>query len=300
MSLTEEVLKKYLQAGRIASRVREEIASQVHAGMPVIEICERVESLTRKLGGKPAFPCNVSINEVAAHYTSPPGDTLRVPEKALVKVDIGVHVDGYIADTAVTVNLGSEHEVLVQAAEAALKRALDSVHAGMKIGRLGALIENTIKLYGCKPISNLTGHSIDRYRIHAGKSLPNVSHIFSGTISAGEVYAIEPFTTLKKARGRVREAREYTIFRFLRRKSLKDVRASTLLDFIFKNYRTLPFAERWLWKRLSRAKYGDAFKRLLASGCIMAYPVFVEESNMPVAQAEHTIIVLENECIVIT
>ena len=300
MSLTEEVLKKYLQAGRIASRVREEIASQVHAGMPVIEICERVESLTRKLGGKPAFPCNVSINEVAAHYTSPPGDTLRVPEKALVKVDIGVHVDGYIADTAVTVNLGSEHEVLVQAAEAALKRALDSVHAGMKIGRLGALIENTIKLYGCKPISNLTGHSIDRYRIHAGKSLPNVSHIFSGTISAGEVYAIEPFTTLKKARGRVREAREYTIFRFLRRKSLKDVRASTLLDFIFKNYRTLPFAERWLWKRLSRAKYGDAFKKLLASGCIMAYPVFVEESNMPVAQAEHTVIVLENECIVIT
>ena len=300
MSLTEEVLKKYLQAGRIASRVREEIASQVHAGMPVIEICERVESLTRKLGGKPAFPCNVSINEVAAHYTSPPGDTLRVPEKALVKVDIGVHVDGYIADTAVTVNLGSEHEVLVQAAEAALKRALDSVHAGMKIGRLGALIENTIKLYGCKPISNLTGHSIDRYRIHAGKSLPNVSHIFSGTISAGEVYAIEPFTTLKKARGWVREAREYTIFRFLRRKSLKDARASALLNFIFKNYRTLPFAERWLWKRLSRAKYGDAFKRLLASGCIMAYPVFVEESNMPVAQAEHTVIVLENECIVIT
>ncbi|HDI42164.1 MAG TPA: type II methionyl aminopeptidase [Candidatus Bathyarchaeota archaeon] len=300
MTFAEEVLKKYLQAGEIASRVREEIAGQIHAGMPIIEICEKVEELTMKLGGKPAFPCNVSINEVAAHYTSPPGDSRQVPNKALVKVDIGVHVDGYIADTAVTVNLESEHEVLVQAAEAALKRALDSIHAGMRIGKLGTLIERTIKLYGCKPISNLTGHSIDRYRIHAGKSLPNVSHLFSGTISAGEVYAIEPFTTLKAARGRVREAKECTIFRFLRRKSLKDARASTLLDFIFKNYRTLPFAERWLWKRLSPNKYGEAFKRLLASGCIMAYPVFVEESNMPVAQAEHTVIVLENECIVIT
>lgn len=300
MTLTDEVLEKYRRAGRIAAEVRRRVAREVKAGVPIIQICERAERFIRMLGGQPAFPCNVSVNEVAAHYTSPPNDTRHIPEGALVKVDIGVHVDGYIADTATTVCLNPEYEYLVKAAEAALKRAVESIHAGMKTGELGSIIEKTIKLYGCKPISNLTGHKIDRYTIHAGVSIPNVAHRPSKTIDAVGVYAIEPFTTLKGARGLVREGREMHIFRFLRRKPLTNPRASHLLEFIIKHYRTLPFAERWLWKRLPRSRYRDAFKELVVKGCIMGYRVFIEESGMPVAQAEHTVIVMDGGCIVIT
>ena len=109
MAIPSEDLKKYQIAGKIAKEVREEIKKTVKEGMPLIDICEKVENWIRAKGGKPAFPCNVSINEIAAHYTSPLNDQQIVPEKAIVKIDIGVHVDGYIADTATTINFNPEY-----------------------------------------------------------------------------------------------------------------------------------------------------------------------------------------------
>jgi methionyl aminopeptidase len=251
-------------------------------------------------GGKPAFPCNVSINEIAAHYTSPPNDNRRIPRKSIVKVDIGVHVDGYLTDTAVTICFNPEYKSLVDTAEQALKTAINSIHPEMSTSKLGAIIEKTIKSHGFKPISNLTGHQVGRYLVHAGTSLPNVAQLSFSKIKLGEVYAIEPFVTLPDAVGRVEDGEEATIFRFLKSKSLKNPYAKQLLKHIEENFRTLPFAERWLQGIVPKGHYREAFRELLSSKALMGYPIFVEVSRKPVAQAEHTVLIVEDGCVILT
>jgi len=293
-------IEKFRQAGKILRETREEMKTFVQEDMPIIQICEKAEALVREKGGKPAFPCNVSINEVAAHYTSPPDDTNRIPEKSLVKVDIGAHVDGYVADTAITVCFNPEYVNLVEAAEHALKAAIDSILPDMSTSKLGSVIEKTIKSHGLKPISNLTGHSVGRYLVHAGTSLPNVSHILSSKIRLGGVYAIEPFVTFPDAAGRVRDDDAAAIFRFVKSRSLKNPCAKQLLDYIEENLKTLPFAERWLQNIVPKEEYREAFHELLSSKAVMGYPVFIEESRKPVAQAEHTVLIVEDGCVVLT
>jgi len=296
----KDALAKFRRAGIILRETREEMKSYVHEGMPIIEVCEKAEDLIRKKGAKPAFPCNVSINEVAAHYTSPPGDNKNIPEKSVVKVDIGAHIDGYVTDTAVTVCFDPEYDSLTKAAEAALKRAVESIGPGMSTSKLGTIIEGTIKSHGYKPISNLTGHQVGRYLVHAGTSLPNVPQLFSSKIKLGGVYAIEPFATIQNAAGKVEDGEETTIFRLVRSRPQKDSYAKQLLKYIEENFRTLPFAERWLQGIVPKQNYRGAFRDLLSSKAIMAYYVFVEASRKPVAQAEHTVLIENDGCAVLT
>lgn len=296
----EEAIGKFRLSGKILRETREEIKNFVREDMPIIDICEKAERLIREKGGKPAFPCNVSINEIAAHYTSPPNDNRRIPRKSIVKVDIGVHVDGYLTDTAVTICFNPEYKSLVDTAEQALKTAINSIHPEMSTSKLGAIIEKTIKSHGFKPISNLTGHQVGRYLVHAGTSLPNVAQLSFSKIKLGEVYAIEPFVTLPDAVGRVEDGEEATIFRFLKSKSLKNPYAKQLLKHIEENFRTLPFAERWLQGIVPKGHYQEAFRELLSSKALMGYPIFVEVSRKPVAQAEHTVLIVEDGCVILT
>jgi len=296
----EESLEKFRLSGKILRETREEMKNFVREDMPIIEVCEKAETLIREKGGKPAFPCNVSINEIAAHYTSPPDDDKRIPRKSVVKVDIGVHVDGYVTDTAVTVCFNQEYKSLVDTAEQALKTAINNIRPEISTSKLGAIIEKTIKSRGFKPISNLTGHQVGRYLVHAGTSIPNVAQISFSKIKLGEIYAIEPFVTLPDAVGRVEDSEEATIFRFLKPKSLKNPYAKQLLKHVEENFRTLPFAERWLQGIVPKEHYREAFKELLSSKTIMAYPIFVEISRKPVAQAEHTVLIVEDGCVTLT
>ncbi|TRO45536.1 type II methionyl aminopeptidase [Candidatus Bathyarchaeota archaeon] len=300
MSVPQDELQKYQRAGIIAREVREEIKKIVKTGMPIINICEKVEEMTRQKGAKPAFPCNVSINEVAAHYTSPPNDQQKVPEKSVVKVDIGVHIDGYIADTATTICFNPEYESMVQTAEEALAKAVEILKPGLSLTRFGSEIQKTIKTRGFKPVSNLTGHLIRRYIIHAGKSLPNVFNLSTSRIREGEIYGVEPFVTETNASGRVENLKDEYIFRYQKNKSLKNPYAKQILSYIKKNFFTLPFTERWLGKFMSSNNYQSAFAELLSCKAIMSYPVFIEESRKTVAQAEYTILIEKDGCSVLT
>jgi len=268
--------------------------------MPIIDICEKAEALTREKGGKPAFPCNVSVNEIAAHYTSPPNDKQTIPEKSIVKVDLGVHIDGYIADTAASVCFDPEYVDMVNTAEEALEKAVEILRPGLSITRFGSTIQKTIKTRGFKPVSNLTGHLIRRYIIHAGKSLPNVFNLSTSRIKEGEVYGVEPFVTVANAAGRVENLREAYIFRYSKHKSLKEPYAKQILKYIENNFKTLPFTERWLSKFASSSRYKSAFSELLSSKAVISYPVFVEASRNLVAQAEYTIMIVKDGCVVLT
>jgi methionyl aminopeptidase len=296
----KDALEKFKLSGGILRETREEIKHFVREGMPIIDVCEKAETLIKKKGGKPAFPCNVSINEIAAHYTSPPDDQTKIPEKSIVKVDIGAHVDGYVADTAVTICFNPEYDNLVKTAELALERAVESIGPDMSTSKLGTIIESTIKSRGFKPISNLTGHSVGRYLVHAGTSLPNVSQLLSSRLKVGGVYAVEPFVTVPNAIGKVENEDQSTIFRFVKSRSQKNPHAKQLLKYIEESFWTLPFAERWIQSIVPKEHYREAFRELLSSKAVMAYPVFVEISRKPVAQAEHTVLIIKDGRVVLT
>jgi methionyl aminopeptidase len=295
-----ETLNSLLKAGLIASRVREETRNFVKVGLPIIEICDFVEDNIRKLGGVPAFPCNVDIDKVAAHYTSPITDKARIVDGSLVKIDIGVHVDGYIADTAVTICLDPTYQTMVEAAEESLETAIKMIKAGVSASDIGAAIEKTIKSKGYIPIRNLTGHRLGRYIVHAGQSIPNIGGTNSHILSEGEVYAIEPFSVPRDAIGKVTDGAPSNIFRFLKKRKVKSDQAKKMLKLIQRKYRTLPFASRWILRESSGIENAEAFQELLEAKCIYSYPQLVEASGAPVAQAEHTVIVESDGCTVTT
>ncbi len=167
-------LDDYTKAGKIAAEVREMVRKKNWVGKTIYEICEEVENQIKTRGAKCAFPVNVSINEIAAHYTAEPNDPIIITDSDLVKVDLGAQINGYIADTAVTVCQDAQYEGLIQAAEEALSNAMAMIKVGVKASDIGRVIEKTIKQTGFKPIANLSGHSLEQYTIHAGRSIPNI------------------------------------------------------------------------------------------------------------------------------
>ena len=293
-----ETLEALMKAGYIASRVREKARGYVEVGRPVIDICDFVEDNIKKLGGAIAFPCNVDIDRVAAHYTSPLGDPTVIPDGSLVKVDIGVHVEGYIADTATTICLEPRHAAMVEAAEAGLEAAIKMVRAGVAASDIGAAIENAIKSRGFIPIRNLTGHRMSRYIVHAGQSIPNIGGTNGYRLQEGEVYAIEPFAVPRDAAGQVIDGAPSNIYRFLKKRKVRSDAAKRMLKLIQARHRSLPFASRWVVKGVTGGV--KTFDELVEGKCIQSYPQLVERSGAPVAQAEHTVIVEPDGCTVTT
>ena len=292
--------EEYLKAGKIASEVREIVRAKDWIGKSVYEICEEVEGEIKKRGAKCAFPVNASINEIAAHYTAEPNDPITIKDTDLVKIDLGAQINGYIADTAVTVCYDAQFDGLVEAAEEALSNAMSMVKTGVKASDIGRTIETTIKQRGCKPIANLSGHSLDQYTIHAGRSIPNIWSIGGFSLSDSSAYACEPFVTTEQGGGFVRNGQIKNIFAINSRKKTKDEQADKLLDFIWENFNMLPFALRWITKEWEEKEARRLLEILVKKKAVQAYPVLIEVNEQRVAQAEHTFIPNDNGATVTT
>ncbi len=280
----------YLKAGKIAGEVRENVRRKNWIGDTLEEICEYAESEIIKRGAKCAFPVNTSLNEIAAHYTAEPNDPKTVTDTDLIKIDLGAQINGYIADTAVTVNYDPQYDLLVQAAEDALQNAMSMIKVGVKSKDVGRKIQSTITDMGLKPIANLSGHSLDQYTIHAGKTVPNMWTIGSFSFSENEAFACEPFVTTKNGLGFVRNGKIKNIYAIVTRKKTNDSEADRLLEYIWTNFNTLPFALRWLLKEWEEKEARKLLEFLIKKKIVRAYEVLVEANGKTVAQAEHTFI----------
>ena len=303
----------YEKPGKIVSKVRGMAVNKVEENMKVLDLVEFVEEEIKKLGGEPAFPCNISINEITAHYTSPHNDQSILRMGDLVKIDLGAHIDGYIADSAVTVLVGGDgaessmfHSNLdvdlqlkmIETAQEALENAISVIKSGVELGKIGKVVEDTVTAKNLSPISNLSGHSIDRWILHSGLSIPNMKGENKHRIMEGDVLAIEPFVT--NGVGRVTDMKEAYIFRFLRDRPLRMVQARKLLDFIEQNFKNLNFAERWVQNRFNGRQFNLAMKQLISSRALYPFHLLKEKSDARVTQAEHTVIVESEGCQIIT
>jgi methionyl aminopeptidase len=295
------VFENYVNAGKIASMVRENTRKKNHIGRTLFEICESIENEIMSLGGSPAFPVNVSLNEIAAHYTAEPNDQIKVKDTDVLKIDIGVHIDGYIADTAVTVSYNPKYEHLVNIVELTLSEAIKVAKFNTKSSEIGKTIENTIINNGLKPIQNLSGHSLDQYIVHAGKSIPNIKTLGSSfSLVNNQPYAIEPFVTTKDGLGIVYEGKIKNIFSLISRKPTKDKDSDNFIISLWNRFKTLPFALRWLVKDYDELALRKTIEHLIKRKNIRSYPILVEGNNKIVSQAEHTIFIKDNLSYVIT
>src|SRR3990172_1988445 len=259
-------VEDYIKAGKIAAEVRENVRKKNWIGITLEDICEEVENEILKRGAKLAFPVNTSLNEVAAHYTAEPNDQKTVTDTDLIKIDLGAQINGYIADTAVTVCYDPQYDSLIQAAEDALQNAISIIKIGVKSSDVGRTIEKTVKQLGFKPIA----------------------------------YLCELFVTTEKGMGFVREGKIKNIFALGSRKRTKNDDADKLQEYIWTNFNMLPFALRWLVKDWEEKKARELLEILIKKKVVHAYPILVEANGQRVSQAEHTFIPTETGVTVTT
>lgn len=287
--------EKILRAGKIASQVREFAKKIVKKDALLIKIAERIELEIIKLGGKPAFPTNLSINDIAAHYTPSYDD--KTLAHGLLKVDFGVHIDGFVADTSISFDLedSQENKKLIKSSEEALENVIKKIKYNISTNEIGKIIYETITKNGFTPIVNLSGHSIEKYDLHSGVTIPNIDDKKNILLDEG-VYAIEPFST--KGNGKVYDGKPSGIYSLKEKKSVRSQNAREILEFIENEYSTLPFCSRWIVKKFGlRAIL--ALKELENSGNLHQYAQLIESSHNNVSQAEHTVLI-EKDKITIT
>ena len=325
----EDDLKQWRDAGHVARRTLDGIKGEITAGKHWNVVIDSAERFIRRHGGHAAFPVTISVNDMAAHYTTnsllepPEGfEGEMVFEKGdLVKLDVGVHIKGAIADNALTVEVGGggNHTEQIRAAEEARDAAIEKMHPGTPWHKIGAAAEQVAKDAGFEPIRNLCGHQLERWSLHAGTSIPSYAcgsnnPGFKGSCEIGGIYAIEPFNTTgdsgmvenvppSNSSNILRVTGDVKIRKALAKGKIKPLGA-TMARYIEERYSTLPFAERWAYPLLERPfpdeeaeslrrKWDALVKKLTSIRFVEVYAALRDADGGDVGQFEHTVLVTE-------
>lgn len=290
--MNDDIFEKYRDAGIIAAKILRHGAQEIRIGASYLDLVDSIEAEVKAEGAALAFPLNLSLNEDAAHDTASPGDNRIFAKGDVAKLDLGVQIEGYIADTATTIDLG-KNSFLLDASEQALESAIKAVHPGATAGELGAAIQNEIESRGYRPISNLSGHGLDRFILHRSPTIPNVGINGGVILEEGMVFAIEPFASTGS--GHVGEKTRKEIYSQISKKPVRTPAARSIIE-VIKDRQGLPFSRRWL----NDKKLDIALPGLVRSQVLHVYPVLSDIPGSLVSQHEHTVIVTDDGCIVTT
>lgn len=286
--MNSDEIEKWRQAGSLASEALKFGKSIIENKKSMLDVTEKIENYVRDKGGELAFPTNLAINNVGAHWTPSSKSEEKFCEGDLVKLDVGVHIEGYIGDNALTIEIGTDkYKRMIEASREALNKAVEISAAGISVGVIGHAVQETIERYGYRPIANLTGHQIKRYNLHSGVSIPSVRERGGPVLKTGDIVAIEPFVT--DGAGRVGGKRNSNIYHLRQIRNIRDEKATELMIEIRDRYKGLPFAERWLHTFQKDATKN--LQKLIRAGIVSYYPVLDELGKGMVAQSEHTLMI---------
>jgi methionyl aminopeptidase len=288
--MDQEIIDKHIKAGKIAAEALQYGKSLIKVGIKVVDVLDKVEGKILADGGELAFPAQISLNEAAAHSCSDLNDQTVLSEEHVIKLDVGVHIDGRIADNALTVDLTGKYENLVKASREALNNALAIIKPGVALGEIGRVIHETITSYGFSPVKNLSGHGLGEYSIHTKPSIPNYDNNNEKVLKEGDVIAIEPFAST--GAGVVQESSPATVFTLVNDSGVRDPITRNVLKEI-KTYKGLPFAKRWLERKFGTPKTNFALRMLMKANCIQDHAPLIDQARGMVSQAEHSVIVLD-------
>ncbi len=289
--MNPEEIEKWKTAGKLARDALHFGRNLIEAEKSMLNVTEKIESFVKKHGGELAFPTNLAVNNVGAHWTPSSKSSEIFCKGDVVKLDVGVHIDGYIGDNALTLEIGTtNYTKMIEASREALNAAINVAVAGVNVGIIGHAVQDTIEKYGYRPIANLTGHRIKRYNLHSGVSIPSIRERGGPTLNNGDIVAIEPFVT--DGAGRVGGKRNSNIYHLRQIRKVRDEKATELMKEIQDRYKGLPFAERWLHEFQDDATKN--LQKLMRAGIVSYYPVLDELGNGIVAQSEHTLLITNN------
>lgn len=287
---------KWQHSADIASRLMKKAVSMAKPDASLLEIAEHIESEAEKLNVKWAFPINLSINEIAAHYSPFYDDQTKA--QGLLKIDLGINVDGYISDIAKSVDLTPDNKFkdLIKASENALAAAIKTAKKDIELREIGKAINNELTKMKFTPIRNLSGHEMQKYELHAGLAIPNYDNKDEEKLPEG-VFAVEPFATT--GQGLVVDGKPSGIYILKNSINVRDTKTREILEFIQKEYKTLPFSGRWIIKKFGlRARL--SLRMLEQQNILHQFAQLVEVSKSPVSQAEKTILIEKDKMTVLT
>ena len=295
-NLSREEIENYIKAGQIGKEVRKFTKGFIKPKMKLIEIAEKIENKIKELGGECAFPTNLSLNEIAAHYTPNLND--ETIAEGLLKIDIGISFKGAIADFAFSLDLTEDGKYgeMIKLNEKILEAELSVIKSGVTIGEIGEQVSELLENTGFSVIKNLSGHSLGEDVIHAGLTIPNYPNT-NTTELKNIAIAIEPFLTT--GQGMVYDGKPSEIYMLQAEGQTRDNDARKLLEFVKENYKTRPFCKRWL-EKAGLKKVSFSLLMLTRQGILHNFPVLVEKSKLPVSQAEHTALILKDKVIITT
>ena len=287
--MNQDILAKYKKAGEIAIKAKELARKRLNSKIKLLDLANEIENYVLELGGKIAFPVNLSLNEEAAHSVPSWKDMRTYKPGDLIKVDVGVHIDGYIADTAFSFSTDEKDQDLIKASSEALREMIKLATPGTEIRELGKKAYEIITSYGFKPIVNLTGHSLEQYKLHAGISIPNYDTKENMKLEEGIAIAIEPFAT--NGVGLVIEGKEGEVMKLNRVIPVRNGRE--IITWVKNERKELPFAKRWVLNKFNPLRSRLAMAELVRKGVFTQYNILREKAKGRVSQTEHTVIVAE-------
>ena len=300
MIIDEADIDKIKLAGKIGGKALIYGRSIIKPGSRIVEVLDKIEEFITSSGAEIAFPAQVAINDVAAHSCPLADDGTVFKPSDIIKLDLGVHIDGLIADNAITIifkedNVRYEEMVNIKkASEEALSNALKIIRPGITLGEIGMVIQESIANHDLSPIKNLSGHGLGKYSVHEKPTIPNFDSNDKTELEYNELVAIEPFAT--DGHGMIFESSNPTLYSISKNKPVRgNITREVLMD--LKKYDMLPFTTRWLTKKHSLAKINYAFKELKNLDILHEYPPLIEAKHGLVAQTEHTVIVRDNPII---
>lgn len=296
----------FRKGAEIHRRVRHKAKSSIRPGMTMTEIANLIEDSIRSYASADhhlkagiGFPTGLSLNHVAAHYTPNAGDKVVLSYEDVMKVDIGVHVNGHIVDSAFTLTFDDKYDSLLNAVKDATNTGVKEAGIDVRLNDIGAAVQEVMesyelelngKTYPVKCIRNLNGHNIGDYIIHSGKTVPIVPNGDMTKMEEGETFAIETFGStgngIVLSQG---ECSHYAMNMGAENMRVPSDRAKGLLSFINENFGTLPWCRRYL-DRLGQEKYLVALNQLVRAGAVEDYPPLVDVKGSYTAQFEHTIL----------
>jgi methionyl aminopeptidase len=294
ISKARMVFENFREAGKILKETLAYAKKITKKGILLLEIAESIEEFVKNKNARLAFPPNLSINEIAAHYS--PFSQDKTLAHGLIKIDLGISYKNCIVDAAITLDLEnhSQNKKMIKANMEALKKGIEAVKPGVEVREIGKTIEAVAVKSGFKPIFNLMGHNITPSHLHGGKNIPNYDNKDKTRIEENEIVAIEPFFTLEKASGYVEDGRPSAIWRLISERRPRLHRE--IFNYIKENYGTFPFSQRWLEKKFSNVAV--TLKIFQGQGIVHNYRELVESTRAKVSQAETTVLVGEKPIVI--
>ncbi|KAH7025883.1 methionine aminopeptidase 2-like protein [Microdochium trichocladiopsis] len=310
-NLNMDFLTDYREAAETHRQVRQWAQKNIKPGQSLTEIAEGIEDSVRRLVGHDGleegdclkagmgFPTGVNLDHIAAHFSPNAGNKTILQQNNVIKIDIGVHVNGKIVDSAFTMAWDPKYDNLLAAVKDATNTGVKHAGIDQRLGELGEYIQEAMESYECeidgttypiKSIRNLSGHTILPYSIHGTKSVPIVKSNDQTKMEEGDVFAIETFGST--GNGYVHDQGEVSHYALRDDAPKVDLRlasAKNILNAIKKNFGTLPWCRRYL-DRLGHDKYLLGLNSLVQAGIVEDYPPLVDKKGSYSAQFEHTIL----------